>query len=104
LLTLVSARIEEEWFGLSFPQACSDGYNYAGTDFSKMQQTMSGYRLLWPQSVDRGHPPDDGRVFDILEFSYEFIAEPRHPRYHSSMSHTHYETTGRAAAKDSASM
>ncbi len=35
LQTLVSARLEEEWFGLSFPQACNDGHAYAGTDFMK---------------------------------------------------------------------
>ena len=31
LLTLVSARIDEEWSGLSFNEKCSDGYAYAGT-------------------------------------------------------------------------
>ena len=30
LLTLVSARIDEEWFGLSFNEKCSDGYAYTG--------------------------------------------------------------------------
>ena len=34
LLTLVSARIDEEWLGLSFNEKCGDGYAYAGTDLS----------------------------------------------------------------------
>jgi hypothetical protein len=33
LVTLVSARIHEDWFGLSFNEKCGDGYAYAGTDF-----------------------------------------------------------------------
>jgi hypothetical protein len=64
LLTLVSARIGEEWFGLSFPNKCGDGYAYAGTDFDKLCETMKGYGLLWPVAVDRREPPDDGQIFD----------------------------------------
>jgi hypothetical protein len=30
LWALISARIDEEWFGLSFPDKCGDGYAYAG--------------------------------------------------------------------------
>jgi hypothetical protein len=91
LLTLVSARIDEEWFGLNFPQKCNDGYAHAGTDFTKLRETMKGYRVAWPAEVDRANPPADGHIFEMIEFSYEFIAEPRHPRHHSYMSHTHYE-------------
>lgn len=90
LLTLVSARIEEEWFGLSFPNKCGDGYAYAGTDFDRLRDTMKGYSVLWPADVDRDHCPDDGAVFDLVEFAYEFIAEAKDPSYHSYMGHTHY--------------
>lgn len=51
LLTLVTARIDEEWFGLMFPNKCGDGYASAGTDFQKLEQTMKGYGVIWP-SVD----------------------------------------------------
>ena len=90
LLTLVTARIDEEWFGLSFPNKCGDGYAYAGTDFARLRETMKGYGLLWPRDVDVQNPPDDGWIFDLLEFSYEFIAEAKDPSYHSYMSHSHY--------------
>ena len=90
LLTLVSARIEEEWFGLSFPNKCDDGYAYAGTDVEKLRETMNGYDVLWPNDAERDNPPDDGTVFDLLEFTYEFIAEAKDPQYHSYMSHSHY--------------
>jgi AbiJ N-terminal domain 4 len=90
LLTLLAARIDEEWFGMSFPDKCGDGYAYAGTDFTKLRETMKGYGLLWPADIDRQNPPDDGHIFDLLEFSYEFIAEAKDPSYHSYMSHSHY--------------
>lgn len=90
LLTLISGRIDEEWFGLSFPEKCGDGYAYAGTDFTKLKGTMEGYSLLWPHAVDRDNPPSDGQIFDLVEFSYEFIAEAKDPSLHSYMSHSHY--------------
>ncbi len=90
LLTLVSGRIDDEWFGFSFPDPCGDGYTYAGTDRSRLRDTMNGYRVLWPHDVDRDQPPPDGSIFDLIEFAYEFIAEAQNPKYHSYMSHSHY--------------
>jgi hypothetical protein len=91
LLNLVSARIDEEWFGLSFPSGCSDGYVYAGTNFTKLKRTMEGYGLLWPiGGFDQDSPPSDGDIFDLVEFAYEFIAEALDPWLHSFMSHSHY--------------
>jgi hypothetical protein len=90
LLTLVSARIDEEWFGLSFNEKCGDGYAYAGTDLTRLGRTMKGYGIIWPHDVDRDNAPTDGQMFDLLEFSYEFLAEAKDPHYHSYMSHSHY--------------
>jgi hypothetical protein len=90
LLTSLSARIDDEWFGISFPDKCGDGYAYAGTDLTKLRETMKGYGLLWPPDIIRHDPPDDGQIFDLLEFSYEFVAEAKDPSYHSYMGHTHY--------------
>jgi hypothetical protein len=91
LWTLISGQIDEEWFGLSFPQKCDDGYAYAGTDFTKFRAMMEAYGLLWPRGdFDRYNPPSDGQMFDLLEFSYEFIAEAKNPSLHAYMSHSHY--------------
>ena len=92
LLTLVSARMDEEWFGFKFPAKCGDGYGYvyAGTAYTRLRDTMKGYGLLWPHVDDRVNPPDDGRIFDLVEFAYEFLAEAKDPSYHSYMSHSHY--------------
>lgn len=57
LLTRIRARMDEEWFGLSFPKKCADGYAYAGTDFTKLRETFDGYGLLWPeQGIDPDSP------------------------------------------------
>src|SRR5262249_2519640 len=88
-----------EWFGLSFNEKCGDGYAYAGTDHTRLGRTMKGYGIIWPHDVDRSNPPNDGQVFDLLEFSYEFIAEAKDPHYPSYMSHSHYsydQESGRA--------
>ena len=99
LLTLLRARMDEEWFGLSFPQKCDDGHAYAGTDFTKLRATMDGYGLLWPkQEIDPDNPPPDGQIFDVIEFSYEHVAAALNPTFHSYMSHSHYaydQETGR---------
>jgi AbiJ-like protein len=91
LLNLVRARMDEEWFGLAFPEKCPDGYAHAGTDFAKMQATMDGYGLHWPrQAVDPESPLSDGAVFDLVEFSYEHVAEARNPEFHRYWGHSHY--------------
>lgn len=100
LLNLVNARIDEEWFGLSFPAGCSDGYAYAGTDFTKLKRTMEGFGLLWPHDAfDQDNPPSDGEIFDLVEFAYEFVAEALDPSLHSYMSHSHY-TYDRETGRD----
>jgi hypothetical protein len=91
LWNLLSARIDEEWFGLLFPSKCADGYVYAGTDFDKLRGAMAAYGLLWPGvPIDSQNLPSDGQVFDVVEFAYEHIAEAKDPSYHSYMSHSHY--------------
>ncbi len=102
LLALVSARVEEEWFGKAYPLGCSDGYPHAGTDISKLRATVKGYGLKFPglyerptrswREPDHDEPsqPTDAEVFDLIEFSYEMIAEPEAREFHSFMGHTHY--------------
>lgn len=99
LLALVTARVEEEWFGEAYPLKCSDGYPRAGTDISKLRAALKGYGIKLPSITDLSptrwptpeeQPPTDAEVFDLLEFSYEMIAEPVPGQFHSYMGHTHY--------------
>ena len=71
VLALIRARIDEEWFGLRFPEKCRDGHAHAGTDFSKLRATMDGYGLVWPREpFEHDGLPTDGQVFDLVEFTY----------------------------------
>jgi hypothetical protein len=108
LLTLLNARLDEEWFGRSFPSACGDGYAYAGTDYGKMRGTLDGYSLPWLQDIKPRAPrqeyvyqetPTDGQVFDLIEFAYEHIAEPHADSFHGYMGHHHY-SYGQASGQE----
>ena len=91
LLGLVEARIDEEWFGSAFPFACQDGQGNAGTDSDKLNGKMAAYGVIRPDECHHaGHNPADGQVFDLIEFSYEHIAEPCAGSFHSYQGHTHY--------------
>jgi len=97
LWSLISSRMDDEWFGYAFPARCADGYAHAGTDRDKLEKAMLGYQLPWPQNTN---PPNkQGPLFDVLEFAYEHIAEAKDPKYHQYMGHTHYiydQEAGRA--------
>jgi hypothetical protein len=104
LWSLLTARIQEEWFGFAFPDQCGDGYVYAGTATGRLQRDMTAYRILWPPEQLGADPPaTDGQVFDAVEYSYQHVAEPTDPSYHSYMSHSHWsydQEKGRARFQD----
>ena len=91
LLGLIEARISEEWFGQAFPFACEDGLGNAGTDSNKLSGKMAAYGVIRPDERRcSGSYPTDGQVFNLIEFSYEYIAEPSAGDSHSYWGHTHY--------------
>jgi hypothetical protein len=104
LWSLLTARIQEEWFGFAFPDQCADGYVYAGTATGRLQRDMTAYRILWPpEQLGADSPATDGQVFDAVEYSYQHVAEPSNPSYHSYMSHSHWsydQERGRARFQD----
>jgi hypothetical protein len=93
----MAARVEEEWFGDSFPSMCPDGRGNAGCDTAKLETMMKAYGVIWPkqQRIDArreedNEVPSDGQVFDLVEFSYEHISEPTAHDFHSYFGHSHY--------------
>jgi hypothetical protein len=91
LLSLIDSRIKAEWFGNAFPFACQDGQGNAGCDTNKLQTMMATYGVIWPDERSDGfQAPTDGQMFDLIEFSYESIAEPDAGYFHSFWSHYHY--------------
>ena len=89
LLSLISSRISEEWFGNAFAAACQDGQGNAGCDTKKLRTMMATFGVIWPDG--NKEEPEDGQVFDLIEFSYEYIAEPRESSFHSYWNHSHYD-------------
>ena len=92
LLSLVEARISEEWFGQAFPDACEDGLGNSGTSINKLYSKMDAYHVIRPDESSRAEqPPRDGQVFELIEFTYDHIAEPRIVgQPHSYWGHSHY--------------
>jgi hypothetical protein len=93
LWTFLASRIEEEWFGYAFPSPCSDGYVYAGTSWGRLSEALALYNLPFPKrgtSEDAVVPDTDGMIFDLIEFSYEHIAQPSDPSFHSYTGDNHY--------------
>src|SRR5262249_21136059 len=77
LLSLISSLIDQKWFAHTYPVECSDGGgNIVDTNRTAMQVAMAAYDVLWPDKIDRDEPPEDGRIFDLLEFSYEVLGKP----------------------------
>ena len=88
LLSLIAARIDEHWFGEDFPEMCGEGMGNAGTDLKKLKLRMAAYDVPWP--AKHGGQPEDGRVFDLVEFSYEHVSKPERGDYHGYLFHYHY--------------
>jgi AbiJ-like protein len=97
LVELVRARIDEEWFGDSFPNMCPDGRGNGGCDKNKLETMARAYGVIWPDDLrsyrrtgEAGSDPSDGQVFDLIEFSYEHVSEPTAHDFHSYFGHSHY--------------
>jgi hypothetical protein len=91
LVALVGARIDENWFGESYPFECQDGRGNAGCDNTKLKAAMGGFNLIWPADWrDECRVPQDHHVFDLLEFAYEYVALPDAYDGHSYWGHSHY--------------
>src|SRR5437667_4303179 len=91
LIALVSAKIDENWFGASYAFECQDGRGNAGCDKQKLKAAMDGYKLIWPDDWRGGDRiPEDHHVFDLFKFSYEHVAFPDAYDSHSYWGHSHY--------------
>ena len=55
--------------GYRFPTSAATGTPTQARDFAKLQGTMDGYSLLWPrQAIDADNLPQDGAIFDLVEY------------------------------------
>ncbi len=100
LFQLIQSKIENNSFGLAFPEQCSDGRGIAGTDERALKINMDAFHVIWPSEyISRDDDEvSDSQIFDLLEYSWEHVATPVAGDYHSWFSHYHYsydQTSGR---------
>ena len=93
LIKLVETRTDDNSFGESFPEMCPDGHGNCGCDRSALKANMDGFNLIWPGDTGRwDHPPvTDAQVFDLLEYTWEHIAEAIPGSFHSYFGHSHHD-------------
>jgi hypothetical protein len=101
LLQLIELRIDDNSFGLKFPVQCPDGHGNSGCDQQALRNNMAGYKVIWPSDAKRLDHEEitDIQIFDLLEYAYEYVAQPLHGGYHSYFSHSHDDYDQEAGRK-----
>jgi hypothetical protein len=85
IFQLIQTGIENNAFGLAFPLQCLDGRGNAGTDERALRINMDAFHVVWPSEyISRdGDEVSDSQLFDLLEYSWEYVAAPIAGEYHS---------------------
>jgi AbiJ N-terminal domain 4 len=101
LLQLIELRIDDNSFGLKFPEQCPDGHGNSGCDQQALRNNMAAYQVIWPNDARRVDHEEisDIQIFDLLEYAYEHIAQPLPGNFHSYFSHTHHDYDQKAGRK-----
>jgi len=84
---LLRTRANDGWFGLDFPKQCPDGGGTTGTDLRALRDALALHRLF--DFTDGREAPTTEEVLDLIEFSYQRIAEPRTREFHDFFGHDH---------------
>jgi hypothetical protein len=84
----IQTRIDNGAFGIDFPELCSDGNGPYGTNTVLMEAAAHGDAIVWPITSDE-QPEDPVAIFELLEFCYNHVSEPKQGSWHSFMSHYH---------------
>lgn len=87
IVMIVDRALDDESFGLSFPQQCEDNKGICGTDTKKFYNTL--YAEI-PDLIDRLDPetvPPFLSILDLIEFCHTYIANPIKGEYHDYWYH-----------------
>ena len=81
-------------FAQSFSEECQDGGgNSIGCDTGKLSAGLAAYNVIspldWPTWKER--LPEQGQLFDLVEFLYEHAALPKSHSYHAFYQHSHLD-------------
>jgi hypothetical protein len=85
---LIRSRANSGWFGLEYPNQCPDGRGITGTDLNALGDALVAHRLYNFVEFPTGQPTTF-EVLDLVEFSYEKIAQPIEGGYHPFFGHHH---------------
>jgi AbiJ N-terminal domain 4 len=86
-MTLIRNRANDGWFGREYPEQCPDGRGPTGTDTQALREVLAAHRIY--DIFGPGVPPSTLELLDLIEFSYEKIAEPERTGHHSFFDHYH---------------
>jgi hypothetical protein len=89
IVAVITARIADGSFGVSFPAQCVEDHAVIGTDRRVLEQAVKGYfpALEWPLNADR--LPEGFTALDVIEFTYQNIGSPIVVRHHPFYRHDH---------------
>ena len=99
IVGILRMRANDGSFGLEYPDQCRDGEGPTGTDISTLRDTLALHRLF-DFTYAGAQIPTTFEVLDLVEFTYEKIAEPRQGSFHPFFEHYHLgfdRDAGRAA-------
>ncbi len=89
LVALVESRLASQYFAEDFPTLCDDGPWPIGCDVRAFRLAMTAELpdIVWPLREDQ--PPPALVAFDLVEFLYEHVSEPKAIVHHTYFGHYH---------------
>ena len=89
ITALFQSLVSTGAFGIDYPDACRDGLGAIGTNEYTLGLAVCAELpdLLW--SLDSGSVPPTLVVLDLIEFSFQHVAEPIQGGYHEFFGHYH---------------
>jgi hypothetical protein len=103
IVAVIQNRANDGWFGLEYPEQCTDNRGVTGTDVTALRAALIAHNLHNP--FQRDVPvPGTYEVLDLIEFAHEKIAQPvRRGDLHEYFGHYHLDfdrEAGRAAFRE----
>lgn len=89
LIVLVRSLIDNNAFGVDFPEMCPDGEGPCGVDQQAFALALRADvpDIEWPLAPN--DEPDTLAALDLVEFCHRHVAKPIEGRFHSFFQHSH---------------
>ena len=88
IVGFIRNRANDGWLGMEYPEQCPDGRGTTGTDIGALQEALGAHRLY--NILERNDQrPTTLELLDLIEFTYEKVAEPERTGHHEYFGHYH---------------